>query len=73
MNTDGDDFPDPEIGIWGWQDMPVGDFGQSKISERSMKKLNDFIDQLDKDHKINNGSTALWHHLVSIVSKSIEE
>lgn len=98
MNTDGggDELPDPEIGIWGWEDfggsnrgskatevthlpdssnledLPVGDFGQSKLSPECLSILSDLFDQLEKDHEIKNGTTALWMHVVSVIGSSID-
>lgn len=55
------------------EELVCGDYGQSKLSSESFSKLRDFMNQLENDHEIKNGGTALWVHLVAIVSNSIEE
>jgi hypothetical protein len=54
-------------------ELSCGDYGQSKLSLASFEALINLINQLEKDHEIKNGSTALWVHLVSIISDAIEE
>lgn len=55
------------------EDLACGDFGQSKFSAESLSKLNNFIKQLNEDHEIKGGSTALYFYLVSVISDVIEE
>lgn len=53
--------------------MEVGDMGQSKLSEKSREALRALVDQVEADHTLSNGSTALYWLLVGVIGNSIED